>query len=377
MSRISAIDPAFLRSNARKLFLILAVALFILIVRSVPVHAQGVQLDASVALPGVEVSFTANDPPPPLPVYEQPVIPGDGYLWMPGYWSWNDEGYFWVPGTWVEPPQAGLLWTPGYWGFDGGVYGFRQGYWGASVGFYGGVNYGFGYGGVGFAGGRWDGGHFAYNTAVTHVDTTIIHNTYNQTVINNNTTVTRVSFNGGTGGVVATPTPAERAAAQQRHVAPTAAQTSHVQEAGRNPSLFAKANGGHPAIAATARPGVFSGPGVVAAHEAGRAAPATGAPKTNPASTARPTPAASPRPMTPKPAPPKPAPAKPMPVNPAPARPEAARPETERPVTQERPVEERPTLERAEPPKPPTPEASRAAPKPTPKPEPRPKEEEK
>lgn len=394
MSRIFAIDPTLRSSKAQKSFLFLAAALFILFVRSAPVHAQGIQLNASVALPGVEVSFTANDPPPPLPVYEQPVIPADGYLWTPGYWSWGDDGYYWVPGTWVEPPQPGLLWTPGYWGFDGGVYGFHGGYWGATVGFYGGVNYGFGYVGVGFAGGRWEGGHFNYNTAVTNVNTAIIHNTYNETVINHNTTVNRVSYNGGKGGVVATPTPAERAAAQQPHVAPTAAQTSHVREASKNPSLSAKANGGHPAIAATAKPGVFSGPGVVPAREAGRAAPATTAPKTNAPSTVRRPPAAieaprpaateaqrpaAPKPAVPKPAPEKPAPLKPVPVKPAPVRPEAARPETERPVTQERPVEQRPTEERAEQPKPVAPQASHAAPKPAPKPEPqeKPKEEEK
>jgi WXXGXW repeat (2 copies) len=27
--------------------------------------------------------------PPPLPVYEQPICPGDGYLWTPGYWAWD------------------------------------------------------------------------------------------------------------------------------------------------------------------------------------------------------------------------------------------------------------------------------------------------
>ena len=31
------------------------------------------------------------------------------------------------------------------------------GYWGPHVGYYGGVNYGFGYMGVGFAGGAWRG----------------------------------------------------------------------------------------------------------------------------------------------------------------------------------------------------------------------------
>jgi len=51
-------------------------------------------------------------------------------------------------------------------------------------------------------------------------------------------------------------------------VPPTPAQVSHVQEANRNPALFAHANGGHPAIAATARPAAFSGPGVISAHGA-------------------------------------------------------------------------------------------------------------
>ena len=225
-------------------------------------------VEAAVVAPGVDVSVTATEPPPPLPDYEQPPCPDDGYLWTPGYWHYGPAGYYWVPGTWVQPPQVGVLWTPGYWAFSGGVYGFRAGYWGPHIGFYGGVNYGYGYVGVGFAGGRWDGGHFAYNTAVSNVRTTTnIHNTYNTTVINN-VTVNKVSYNGGAGGVTAAPTAQERAAAQEPHVAPTAAQTAHVQAASRNPTLAAKANGGHPAIAATAKPGAFTGPGVVGARGA-------------------------------------------------------------------------------------------------------------
>jgi hypothetical protein len=222
-------------------------------------------VSAEVA-PGVEVAVTAVEPPPPLPDYEQPPCPDDGYLWTPGYWHYGYAGYYWVPGTWVEPPQVGLLWTPGYWAFNAGVYGFHAGYWGAHIGYYGGVNYGFGYVGVGFVGGRWEGNHFAYNVAVNNVHSTNIHNTYNQTVINN-VTVNRVSYN-GPGGVTAAPTAQERAVAQERHVAPTAAQTAHIQQAARNPALAAKANGGHPAIAATARPGAFTGPGVVGTHGA-------------------------------------------------------------------------------------------------------------
>jgi len=216
---------------------------------------------------GGDVAETASEAPPPLPDYDQPPCPDDGYLWTPGYWHWSPAGYYWVPGTWVEPPQVGFLWTPGYWAFAGGVYGFHAGYWGPHVGYYGGVNYGFGYVGVGYGGGRWEGNRFAYNTAVVNVNRTVIHNTYNETIVNN-VTVNHVSYNGGPNGVRAAPTAQERTFSREQHVPPTQMQVSHVQEANRNPALFAHANGGHPAIAATARPAAFSGPGVISAHGA-------------------------------------------------------------------------------------------------------------
>ena len=157
-------------------------------------------------------------------------------MWTPGYWAWGGGGYYWVPGTWVQPPRVGVLWTPGYWGFVGGVYAFHGGYWGPHIGYYGGVNYGFGYVGVGFAGGRWVGNSFAYNRTVMNVNVTNVHNTYNETVINN-VSVTKVSYNGGPGGTAAVPTAQERAAAAEPHVPPTAMQHQHVQEALRNPAL--------------------------------------------------------------------------------------------------------------------------------------------
>src|SRR6201987_6577518 len=143
----------------------------------------------------VAVGISVRIGPPPLPVYAQPICPGPGYMWTPGYWGWNDDdGYYWVPGTWVVAP-VGMLWTPGYWGWGGGVYLWHAGYWGPHVGFYGGINYGFGYGGVGFVGGEWRGGVFHYNTAVTHVNTTVIHNTYVNNTVINRTTVNNVSYN--------------------------------------------------------------------------------------------------------------------------------------------------------------------------------------
>ena len=87
----------------------------------------------------------ASDPPPPLPEYSQPEIPGDGYIWTPGYWSWSSDGYYWVPGAWARPPDAGYLWTPGWWGYSGHRYRYHNGYWGRHIGYYGGINYGNGY----------------------------------------------------------------------------------------------------------------------------------------------------------------------------------------------------------------------------------------
>ena len=214
----------------------------------------------------IGIGISVNFGPPALPVYEQPICPDDGYLWTPGYWAYDDDdGYYWVPGTWVEAPQVGFLWTPGYWGWGGNAFLFHEGYWGPQVGFYGGINYGFGYGGFGYEGGRWEGGHFSYNTYVNHVNTTIIHNTYNTTV---NVSETHVSYNGGTGGVEARATAQQESYANEHHVGPVAAQTQHVEAARANPELRASANQGKPPIAATAKAGDFK-TGVVATKEAG------------------------------------------------------------------------------------------------------------
>ena len=166
--------------------------------------------------------------PPPLPVYEQPLCPGEDYIWVPGYWAWSPAaGYYWVPGTWVLAPEPGVLWTPGYWAFDGGLYYWHAGYWGPVVGYYGGIAYGFGYTGVGYYGGYWRDRHFFYNQTVNHVNVTNIHYVYRANVANTFATTNRVSFNGGPGGTRARPTPEQEAAARQRHLSPTSAQVQH------------------------------------------------------------------------------------------------------------------------------------------------------
>jgi hypothetical protein len=230
-----------LRSSARWLLLALLLPL----------------IPASQAHAGIFISV--NFGPPVLPVYVQPVCPQPGLMWTPGYWAYGPDGYYWVPGAWVPAPYVGALWTPPYWGYEGAVYVFHPGYWGPHVGYYGGINYGFGYMGVGFAGGMWRGGVFAYNTAImrvgsgggwgnrVYVDREVINRT---TIINNN----RVAFNGGPNGVRYQASAQERSYMNERHLAPTSFQTQHEQSARADRMAYAKANGGRPQNLVASRP---------------------------------------------------------------------------------------------------------------------------
>ena len=212
----------------------------------------------TLAVPAAaQISFgiSVNIAPPPLPVYVQPALPEPGYIWTPGYWAWDDddEDYYWVPGAWVAPPRFGLLWTPGYWSWNDGVYMFRPGYWDRTVGFYGGVNYGYGYTGSGYYGGEWRNNQFYYNRSVNNVTNVNVTNVYNKTVIVNNN-APRTSFNGGPKGVPARPTPAQIVAVKAAHVPPTVAQVQHVTAAKTAPDAHFKANQGKPVRAVVEKP---------------------------------------------------------------------------------------------------------------------------
>ena len=211
------------------------------------------------------LGVSINKVPPPLPVYDQPPIPAAGYLWVPGYWAWSEGvGYYWVPGAWILPPTAGLLWTPGYWESEEGVYVFHVGYWGPHIGFYGGVNYGFGYDGIGYEGGYWKDGSFFYNGAVNNLANVAVTNVYSKPVATDR--ASNASFNGGMGGTTAKATAAQLAAEWEHHIAATPEQTRHAEAAAKDPALSFSRNHGHPLVAATPHAGVFKGPGVVAAR---------------------------------------------------------------------------------------------------------------
>ncbi len=79
-----------------------------------PVHeafAEPVTLQAEAGL------VAPQEPPPPIaevPPADRPQ--GEGYVWVPGYWSWDTDrnDFLWVSACWrVAPPN--MNWVPGYW----------------------------------------------------------------------------------------------------------------------------------------------------------------------------------------------------------------------------------------------------------------------
>ena len=57
-----------------------------------PVLLAAAPLAPHPAFAQIAIGVSVTTAPPELPVYEQPEIPGPGYIWTPGYWAWADDG---------------------------------------------------------------------------------------------------------------------------------------------------------------------------------------------------------------------------------------------------------------------------------------------
>jgi len=160
---------------------------------------------------------------------------------------------------------VGALWTPGYWGFYSSRYWFHPGHWGLHIGYYGGINYGFGYIGTGYEGGYWNSGHFTYNRVYTQVNERKVRNVYsynagnrgmnNQGSFNRgNNNNARPSFRGGQGGVQARPQASDAAAWREPTAPRMNTQVQHAQKFQSNPGQLANTNHGRPAQTAISKP---------------------------------------------------------------------------------------------------------------------------
>jgi len=112
----------------------------------------------------VSVNISVGVPPPELPVYEQPPIPGDGYVWTPGYWAWSDDDqdYYWVPGTWYLPRSRSIC-GPRLLGLGRRRVHLAHGLLGSARRLLRRGQLRLCYGGSGYEGGYWQGGRMYYN----------------------------------------------------------------------------------------------------------------------------------------------------------------------------------------------------------------------
>jgi WXXGXW repeat (2 copies) len=66
---------------------------------------------------------------PPEPLYEQMSdSPGDGSVWIDGYWHWNGYEWVWVNGRW-EREQPGYVYVEPNYDYQGEQYVYTPGYW--------------------------------------------------------------------------------------------------------------------------------------------------------------------------------------------------------------------------------------------------------
>jgi hypothetical protein len=68
-------------------------------------------------------------PPPPIRVEVRPPMPGDGYMWVDGYWGNDGHRYHWIGGHWDRPPYGGAHWVAHHYVHEGGGWRMEEGHW--------------------------------------------------------------------------------------------------------------------------------------------------------------------------------------------------------------------------------------------------------
>ena len=99
-----------------------------ILVRAACALALGCAGIAAPNLAPAQISVSITLAPPPLPVYEQPVLVQEGSLWAPGYWEWRGGAHVWIPGRWMGE-RHGYHWVPDRWDQVGGHWHHFPGHW--------------------------------------------------------------------------------------------------------------------------------------------------------------------------------------------------------------------------------------------------------
>jgi len=81
-------------------------------------------LAAGAVFAQFSVGIRIGEPPPPRVIRVQPRSPGEGYMWVQGYWYPVGHRYRWHEGYWTRPPYEAAYWVAPY-HVDGRYYGGR------------------------------------------------------------------------------------------------------------------------------------------------------------------------------------------------------------------------------------------------------------
>jgi hypothetical protein len=67
--------------------------------------------------------------PPPLRREVIVTSPGQGYVWVPGYYRYDRSSYVWVAGRYERPPRGRARWVQGHWQNSRRGWYYVEGHW--------------------------------------------------------------------------------------------------------------------------------------------------------------------------------------------------------------------------------------------------------
>lgn len=79
------------------------------------------------AVSNAQVYVRIGPPPPVVEHYGPP--PHRGWVWQPGYHTWDGHRYVWRAGVWVAPPRPHAVWVAPHWAHRRGGWVLVEGHW--------------------------------------------------------------------------------------------------------------------------------------------------------------------------------------------------------------------------------------------------------
>lgn len=98
---------------------------FLTLAISSPLFAHRVVYEEIAAAPYVVV----EQAPPAEKVETITVSPGPNYIWLKGYWKWENSRWAWSNGHWAIRPHASAVWHPGHWDAKEHGWVWVEGHW--------------------------------------------------------------------------------------------------------------------------------------------------------------------------------------------------------------------------------------------------------